>query len=211
MRRSGMGFYGRMATRLAAWPTPPYYGRCFLATLNPKGYISPNAGIYHHDLRLGKHVFIGDNVIIYQDKDGGGVDIDSRSHLYGETIIHTGSGGSLQIGANSHIHPKCQIMAYKSKIQIGDEVQVAPNCAFYPYDHGVKPGTLIQKQPLSSKGGIIIDDDVWLGYGVIVLSGVRIGKGAVVGAGSIVSKSIPDNCIAMGVPAKVVKSRGNEE
>ena len=211
MRQSGMGFYGRMATRLAAWFIPPYYGRGFLATLNPKGYISPRAGISHHDLRLGKHVFIGDRVIIYQDRDGGGVDIGTRSHLYGETIIHTGSGGSLQIGANSHIHPRCQIMAYKAKIQIGDEVQIAPNCAFYPYDHGIKAGRLIQDQPLTTRGDILIGDDAWLGFGVIVLSGVRIGAGAVIGAGSVVSQSIPDNAIAVGVPAKVVKIRGNEE
>ena len=204
-------FTGGWRHALLHGSTPPYYGRCFLATVDPKGYISPTAGIYHQDLRLGKHVFIGDRVIIYRARDGGGVEIGTRSYLYGETIIHTGSGGSLRIGANSHIHPKCHIMAYKSKIQIGDEVQIASNCAFYPYDHGVDLDAQINEQPLSSKGDIIIQDDVWLGYGVIVLSGVRIGKGAVVGAGSVVSKSIPDNGIAVGVPAKVIKIRSKKE
>ena len=51
-------------------------------------------------------------------------------------------------------------------------------------------------------------DDAWLGYGVIVLDGVRIGKGAVVGAGSVVTEDIPDGGIAVGVPARVVKMRG---
>jgi len=60
---------------------------------------------------------------------------------------------------------------------------------------------------LLSKGGIVVEDDVWLGYGVIVLDGVRIGKGAVIGAGSVVNQDIPSGAIAVGVPARVVKSR----
>jgi acetyltransferase-like isoleucine patch superfamily enzyme len=62
---------------------------------------------------------------------------------------------------------------------------------------------------LKTKGGIVVGDDVWLGFGVVVLDGVRIGKGAVVGAGSVVTRDIPDNAIAVGVPARVVKMRGD--
>jgi acetyltransferase-like isoleucine patch superfamily enzyme len=92
-------------------------------------------------------------------------------------------------------------------IQIGRDVQIAPYCAFYSYNHGFAPGALIRKQPLQTKGGIAIEDDVWLGVGVIVLDGVRIGKGAVVGAGSVVTQDIPDGAIAVGKPARVVKMR----
>ncbi len=62
-------------------------------------------------------------------------------------------------------------------------------------------------QPLQTKGGIFIHDEAWLGYGVIVLSGVQIGKGAVIGAGSVVTRDVPDNAIAVGVPARVVRMR----
>jgi acetyltransferase-like isoleucine patch superfamily enzyme len=86
-------------------------------------------------------------------------------------------------------------------------VSIAPNCAFYPYDHGIAPGKLILKQPLTTKGDIIIEDDVWLGVGVIVLSGVHIGTGAVIGAGSVVTRDIPEGAIAFGAPARVVKMR----
>jgi acetyltransferase-like isoleucine patch superfamily enzyme len=61
---------------------------------------------------------------------------------------------------------------------------------------------------LQTKGDIVIEDDAWLGVGVVVLDGVRIGKGAVIGAGSVVTRDIPDNAIAVGVPASVVKMRG---
>lgn len=75
------------------------------------------------------------------------------------------------------------------------------NCAFYPYNHGFAPGERIRNQPAKTKGGIIVGDDSWLGAGVIVLCGVEIGKGAVIGAGSVVTKDVPKNGIAYGVPA----------
>ena len=207
MRYAGLSHFGRIATRMATMFAPPYYGRCSLARLNPKGYFAPSATVHHNSVHFGNNVFIGDRVVIFQDKDGGPVEIGDRVHIYGETFIQTGSGGSFKIGDNSHIHPRCQISAYCSGINIGREVQIAPNCAFYPYNHSIEPGTLIQEQPLYSKGDIIVGDDAWLGFGVIVLDGVRIGKGAVVGAGSVVATDIPDGGIAVGVPARVVKMR----
>jgi len=66
-----------------------------------------------------------------------------------------------------------------------------------PSDHGVAPGELIEAT-IANKGGIMIDD-AWLGFGVIVLD-VRIGKGAVVGAGAVVTHDVPDGAIAVGVP-----------
>jgi acetyltransferase-like isoleucine patch superfamily enzyme len=60
---------------------------------------------------------------------------------------------------------------------------------------------------LQSKGPIIIGDEAWLSAGVIVLSGVRIGKDAIIGAGSVVTKDVPDGAIASGNPASVIKIR----
>lgn len=207
MHFAGLSRFGRVATWLATWFVPPFYGRFSLVHLNPKGYISPTATIYHDGLQLGNHVFIGDRVVIFKDREGGPVELGNRVTLYGESFIQTGQGGSLKVGDNSHIHQRCQISAYKSSIYIGSHVQIAPNCAFYPYDHGFAPGQLITEQPLTTKGGIVIDDDSWLGFGVIVLDGVRIGKGAVIGAGSVVTHDIPDGGIATGVPARVIKMR----
>jgi acetyltransferase-like isoleucine patch superfamily enzyme len=96
-------------------------------------------------------------------------------------------------------------------IKIGQRVDIAPYCAFYPYSHGMSEGQIIRRQPLQTKGGIVIEDDAWLGVGVIVLDGVRIGKGAVVGAGAVVTKDLPANSVCSGVPARVVKMRGNFE
>ena len=94
-------------------------------------------------------------------------------------------------------------------IRIGAFAEIAPNCAFYPYDHGYKANELIRCQPLQTKGGIVIEDDVWLGFGVIVLDGVKIGRGAVIGAGAVVTGDIPEGAIAAGVPARVTKMRSD--
>lgn len=209
MQFAGLSYCGRIATWLATWFAPPYKERRRLARYNSKGYVAPSATIHHANLQLGANIFIGDRVVIFQDTNGGLVELASRVHLHNDTCIQTGNGGSLKIGPDTHIQSRCQFSAYKAPIHIGRGVQIAPNCAFYPYAHGIAPGELIKNQPLQTKGGIIIDDDAWLGCGVIVLDGVRIGKGAVVGAGAVVTSDVPDDAIALGVPARVVNMRSN--
>ena len=207
MQFAGLHALGRFATRLATWFAPSYKGRTYLSYLTSKSYISPDAIIYSKAMHLEDNVFIGERVVIYQNGDDGAVNIGKGTHIHRDTIIETGNGGSLIIGSDTHIQPRCQFSAYLGSIHIGSYVQIAPNCAFYPYDHSFKPGLPIIKQPIKSKGGIIIEDDVWLGVGVIVLDGVTIGKGAVIGAGSVVNKNIPEGSIAAGIPARVIKYR----
>ena len=209
MRYAGLSRMGRIATRFATWFAPPYTERAYLSRLNPQGYIDPKAIILHNQLHIGANVFIADRVVIHQDQQGGPVNLGDRVHIFRDTIIATGRGGEIAIGADTFIQPCCKIIGYKGGIRIGRGVQVAPNCAFYSYNHGFAPGELIAKQPLKSKGDIVIADDAWLGFGVIVLDGVRIGKGAVIGAGSVVKHDVPDETIAVGVPARPVKKRSD--
>jgi len=211
MRFSGTGPLGRIATRIAALRVPPYKSRSRLARLCPKGYISPQAVIHIPDLRLGKHVFIGDRVTVYADNGTGSVQIGDNSAVHQDSIIEVGRGGSVSIGSDTHIQPRLQISAYVGSVSIGSGVQIAPNCAFYPYNHGAEPGVSMRKQELTSKGGIVVGDEAWLGYGVVVLDGVTIGHGAIIGAGSVVSRSVPPDSIAVGVPAKVIGRRGGAE
>lgn len=208
MRHAGLSGLGRISTKLAAWFAPPYKARRYLADLNPQGYIAPSVVIAHRNLKFDRNVFIGDRCVFYQS-NGGSVEIGERVQLYSDIIIETGKGGCLTIGAETHVQPRCQLMAYTGSLQIGSRVEIAPNCAFYPYDHCFAPKERIRNQPLKTKGGIIIGDDAWLGFGVIVLDGVRIGKGAVIGAGAVVTKDVPDSAIAFGVPACVVRMRSD--
>ena len=207
MRHAGLNTWGRISTRFATWFAPPHKASISLANMNPQGYIAPSAIIYHSDLQLGSNILIGDRVIIYQNKDGGKVELGDRVCILRDTAIETGFNGTVTIGHGTWIHPRGQVNAYLGSIHIGTAVDIAPNCALYSYDHGTAPDKPIREQPLETNGEIFIDDHAWLGMGVTVLSGVRIGKGAVVGAGSVVTKDIPDNGIAVGNPARVVKLR----
>jgi acetyltransferase-like isoleucine patch superfamily enzyme len=203
----GVNPTGRIANRLASWTAPPYKARGYLAYLHPKGYISPSAYIHHNNLDIDAHVFIGERVIIYRARNGGAVKIGKKSKIHLGTIIETGEGGSLTIGEDTHIQPRCQFSAYLGSISIGSGVQIAPYCALYPYNHSFYSDKEIKSQPLQTKGDIIIGDDALLGVRVIVTDNVRIGKGAVIGAGSVVTKDVPDGHIAAGNPARIIKLR----
>ncbi len=108
----------------------------------------------------------------------------------------------------------------KSKVCIGNYVSIAQEVVFIldadhctntitTYPHKVKTLRL-QLFEASSKGDIIVQDDVWIGYGSTILSGVTIGQGAVIAAGSVVSRDVPPYAIVGGVPAKVIKYRFEE-
>jgi acetyltransferase-like isoleucine patch superfamily enzyme len=208
LRVARMRYCRRIATRLAMWCGPVYFNRHYLADLDPRGFIAPSATLRGF-VQLGSNVFIDDGVLIFRDTNGGPVVLGDRVRLQDHVCVQTGEGGSVTIGAETHVQRGCQIEAYLAPIHIGARVSVASRCAFYSFDHGSVHGTPIASQPLQTKGAITIGDDAWLGHGVIVLSGVRIGKGAVVGAGSVVTRDVPDGAIAVGVPARVSKMRSD--
>ncbi len=91
-----------------------------------------------------------------------------------------------------------------AKIKIGKNTLIGPNCGFYTAFH-----PLIAKERnsgLESAKPITIGEDVWIGGNVTILSGVKIGNRSVIGAGSVVTKDIPQDCVAVGNPCKVLKS-----
>jgi acetyltransferase-like isoleucine patch superfamily enzyme len=210
MRFAGLSLMGRIAIRLAAAFSPPYMARFYLARLTPNPYVDPKAVVHHHDLHIGRHAFVADRVIFYQAADGGRITLADSTHILRDCVLETGQGGTIAIGSDTFLHPRCQVMAYKGDITIGNHVAIAPNCAFYAYNHGTQSGALIKHQPLETRGGIRIGDGAWLGFGVIVLDGVKIGDGAIIGAGSVVTEDVPGNAIAVGNPARVTSTRGEQ-
>ncbi len=208
LRFAGPGPAGRVAARFACWNVPPHKGRVVLAQRTPRGFIEPGATIYHDEIYLGQHCYIGDRVMIFQRKKGRGIHLGNHVYIYRDCVLETGCNGRLIINDHASIHPRCQINANVADIRIGKHVMISPNCALYSYDHGIALEKPIRKQPLQSKGPIVIHDEVWLGVGVIVLGGVEIGQGAVIAAGSVVKADVPENAIAAGVPAKVIGMRG---
>lgn len=207
LNRSGPQGIGRVAAWLASRHTAPYHQRSHLANLMPRGFVAPSARLSHPDLQLGDYVYVGDRVIVSRSHEGGPVVIRHRVHLYGDTFIETGMGGRILIDEATHIQPGCHLHAYLSEVRIGRQVEIAPGCGFYNYNHDMAPEHPITEQPLHSKGDIVVGDGAWIGYGATVLQGVTIGNGAVIAAGAVVTHDIPENAIAAGVPARIVRYR----
>ena len=205
--RSGPCGFGRVAAWIASVGVPPYHQKAWLASISTRGFISHRASVTHPDLYLGSKVFVGDNVIVSRSSNGGPIEFRDSVQLYGDTFVDTGYGASILIGAGTHIQPGCHIHAYRSDITIGSRVEIAARCGFYSYDHGMAPGRPIMEQALTSKGPIIIGDDVWIGFGATVLQGVTLGEGAVIAAGAVVVHDVPAYAVAAGVPARVIGSR----
>lgn len=113
----------------------------------------------------------------------------------------------LSIGSNVFIAKGFVISA--RDMSIGDNVMVGPYLLAECDDHvfNVIGTTMYENRDIKSVSGITIESDVWIGGHVTILKGVRIGEGAVVGAGSVVTKSIPPYAIAFGNPCKVYKWR----
>jgi acetyltransferase-like isoleucine patch superfamily enzyme len=201
-------------THLASLPLGPYKDKRALLDYMGKGsYISPRAQIKCPELIMGPKCFIDDYVTIYAHRGAcGSVHLEQNVHIYRWSIIELGKGeGSISIGANTFIQPGCILNAFVGNIHIGANCMIAPHCAFTPYQHGyVDTHRPMREQPLTSRGDIVIEDDVWLGVNVCVMDGVTIGQGAIVGAGAVVTNDIPRYAIAGGIPARVIRFRDTE-
>lgn len=89
------------------------------------------------------------------------------------------------------------------KVKIGNDVQIAPNVSIYTAGHPIHPDS--RKSGYEYGIDVTIGDNVWLGGNVCIMPGVTIGENAVIGAGSVVTKDIPANVVAVGNPCRVVK------
>lgn len=124
---------------------------------------------------------------------------------------HSGINVCLSIGNNVQLNDDVHITAI-SNVTIGDNVLMASKIYISDNSHGSylgnaddsHPDTMPKDRPLSSRN-VLIEDNVWIGEFVSVLPGVTIGKGSIIGSNSVVTKSIPPYCIAVGIPALVVK------
>ena len=122
----------------------------------------------------------------------------------------------INVGKNTYGPINALMFNRDSKLIIGNFCSIAPRVSFIvSADHYMnhissfpfKVKVLGETYEGISKGDIIVDDDVWIGYGATIMSGVHIGQGAVVAAGAVVTKDVPPYAIVGGVPAKVIKYR----
>jgi acetyltransferase-like isoleucine patch superfamily enzyme len=159
-------------------------------------------------IRIGDDVTIDDQVVL--DAKGAsnhGITIGNGVFLGRGTILSC-KDGDITLGDSVNI-------GFYSEIFSGSSVTVGRHGLFAAYTYLVGGGhefertdLAVLEQPRSSKG-IAVGDNVWLGAGAKVLDGVRLGNDVVVGAGAVVTSDLPDGAVAVGIPARVVRQRGD--
>jgi len=165
-----------------------------MLSISPRAKISPLADI--EDSTRGSVIEIGANVTI-----------DSFVK-----IKPAGGTGSVTIGEDSTINSGVAIYTGNG-VSIGKRCAIAANCTFAPVNHEYsdpdKP--IVEQSFMASRGGVIVEDDVWIGANAVLLDGTVLRKGCIVGAGAVVRSEIPPNAICVGVPARVISFRGEKE
>lgn len=142
------------------------------------------------------------------------------THVQPRRKIHMGNGCAISpdvifthgelitIGNKTNIGSRCQLRAGPShgKIIIGDYGLLGPEVAIIASQYRYNDGEPVTKQ-LMNEADVCIGRDVWIGTKAIIMPGVTIGDGAIIGAGTVVTHSIPERAIAVGVPARVIATR----
>jgi len=131
------------------------------------------------------------------------ISIGEHCRLGRDVFFETGEGGEIRIGNHVRINTGAMLVAY-SRVCVEDECLIGEYVSIRDADHATAPGTPIRRQGHVSSS-VLIKTGAWIARGCVILKGVTIGERAVIGANSVVTKDIPDNAIAVGVPARVVR------
>lgn len=127
---------------------------------------------------------------------------------------------AITVGKKTYGYFSVLLYSENVKLKIGNYCSIASGVMFIlGADHALrhistypfKVKCMGENVEAASKGDIVIEDDVWIGYGATIMSGVHIGQGAVVAAGAVVTKDVPPYAVVGGVPAKVIKYRFDDE
>jgi len=141
-------------------------------------------------------------------------DASERRAILGQLLGHVGEGSVVEppfycaYGRNTHLgdhvflNVLCTILD-GAEVRIGNHVMVGPGVQLYTAAHHLQAGP--RNRGLEVARPIVIEDDVWIGGAAIVLPGVRVGRGAVVGAGAVVTHDVPADTVVAGNPARVIR------
>lgn len=117
-------------------------------------------------------------------------------------------GTHIEVGKNFYANYNCTILDV-AKVKIGDNCQMAPNVAIYTAGHPLHP---VSRNSMYEYGiEVTIGDNVWIGGNSVILPGVHIGSNTVIGAGSVVTKDIPEWSLAAGNPCRVLREITEED
>jgi acetyltransferase-like isoleucine patch superfamily enzyme len=160
-----------------------------------------------HKIHIGSNVVVDDNCLLdAKGTTNRGIRIGDGVFVGRNTILSC-KDGDIELADGANIGFNCEIFS-ASRVSIGKRVLMAAYSYVIGGDHDFSdPSKPVLEQSRTS-AGVAIGDGVWMGAGAKILDGVTIGDGAVIGAGAVVRESVPASAIAVGIPARVVGSRG---
>lgn len=161
-------------------------------------------------IEIGDNVIIDDNCLLdAKGPSNNGIVIGDGVFL-GRNSILSCKNGDIVLGKNVNIGFNSEVFS-GSRVTLGDNVLVAAYCYMIGGDHDSEDsGVSVAEQGRTSRG-ISIGSGSWLGAGVKVLDGVKVGEDTILGAGAVVNKDVPDSVVSAGVPAKVIRKRVEKE
>lgn len=118
-------------------------------------------------------------------------------------------GGNIEIGNDCSVNPFSALYGHGG-LKIGDHVRIASHTVIMPANHRFEETNIPICKQGATKKGIVIEDDVWIGTNSTILDGVTIGRGTVIGAGSVVTRSVRPFSVVGGVPARTIRMRITE-
>lgn len=137
---------------------------------------------------------------------GSDIEID-KSVRFGRWCFFTSKGGEIIIGENTFLNTQVILNAdIGGKIHISNDCMIGPRTIFRTANHKIKDINSVKREQGHNFADIFVERNVWIGANVTVLPGVTIGENSVIAAGAVVTKDIPKNCLAAGVPAIVKKN-----
>jgi len=185
--------------------------RLFLKKSQGLIFKGSNVKIRHaYQFTAGRNLILEDNVFINALSEKGIITGDNVSIARDSILVCTGviaqKGTGIYIGNGTGINAGAYLSG-QGGIHIGNNVIIGPGVQIFSENHNYStPEKLIKDQGVN-RTGVTIGNNCWIGARVTILDGVTIGNGCVVAAGSVVTKSVPNDTIVAGVPAKVLKSR----
>lgn len=159
-------------------------------------------------ITIGDNVLIDDNCVLDARGESGNGIVIGKGVIIGRNTIISMKDGTIEIGENSNIGVNCTLHT-STNLRLGKNIIIAAYTYLiaggnHKFDRTDIP---IIAQGIDIKGGIVIENNCWLGAGVMVLDGTRIERDTIIGAGAVVNKNIPEFSIAVGMPARVIKRR----
>lgn len=133
--------------------------------------------------------------------------IGSHSKIHPTVFIRHGERVVIGSGCLFNHNNVIQGGKNKAKVIIGDYVQTGPNVMIFAFNHGTEMNEVPMIKQDYYEADVIIEDDVWIGACSVITAGVHIGRGCVIGAGSVVTKDLPEYTICGGIPCKPIKKR----